>query len=122
MRWRSLPRRMADTRPSPVQHAKTSSTHIVLKISFCKTLDSLQVLFVSDLFRPIDKLAVELFLNRDVRHGCSRRSPMPVLLAGWDPHHVTGPNLLDRSAFTLDPATARRYDERLTERVRVPGR
>src|SRR5665811_2139905 len=42
------------------------------------------------------------------------RSAMPGLLAWREPHHVTGPNLLDRSAFTLGPAAARRYNERLT--------
>jgi hypothetical protein len=34
------------------------------------------ILFVADLFHPVDNLAVELFLNSDVRHGRDRRSPM----------------------------------------------
>src|ERR1700756_5316817 len=46
---------------------------------------------------------------------------MPVLLAGREPDHITGPDLLDRSAFALSPAAARRDDEGLTERMRVPG-
>src|SRR5437016_2398696 len=94
----------------------------MLLLSRRDSLVSLQVLFVTDLFHPIDDLAVELFLNRDMCHHRSRRRPMPVLLSGREPHHVTRPNLLNRSAFALGPAAARRYDERLTERVRMPGR
>src|SRR5579859_1022789 len=33
------------------------------------------VLLVADLFHPVDNLAVEPFLNRDVRHGSGRRGP-----------------------------------------------
>ena len=40
------------------------------------------VLFVTNLFHPVNGLAVELFLNGDVRHGCGRRGAVPVLLAG----------------------------------------
>ncbi len=47
---------------------------------------------------------------------------MPVLLAGGEPDHITGPDLLDRSAFALSPATAGSDDESLTERVSVPCR
>ncbi len=45
---------------------------------------------------------------------------MPVLLAGREPDHITRPDVLDRSAFALDPATASRDDESLTPRMRVP--
>jgi hypothetical protein len=44
---------------------------------------------------------------------------MPVLLAGRKPHHIARPNLLNGSAFALDPAKTRGDDQRLTERV--PG-
>ena len=80
------------------------------------------VLFVADLFHPVDNLAVELFLNGDVRHGRGRRGSMPVLLAGREPDHITGPDLLDRAAPALRPAAASRDDERLTERMRMPCR
>jgi hypothetical protein len=83
---------------------------------------SLSVLFVSDLFHPIDDLAVELVLNRNMHHGSSRRSPVPVLLAGREPDHIARADLFDRSAFTLGPAAARRDDKRLPERVRMPSR
>ena len=39
------------------------------------------VLLVADLFHPVDNLAVELFLNGDVRHGSGRRGPVSALLA-----------------------------------------
>src|ERR1022692_2289987 len=71
------------------------------------------VLFVADLFHPVDNFPGELFLNGNVRHGCGRRRPMPVLLAGREPDHLTGPDLLDRSAFALRPAAASRDDEGL---------
>jgi hypothetical protein len=47
---------------------------------------------------------------------------MPVLLAGREPDDITGPGLLDRFAFALDPAEASRDDESLTERMCVPCR
>jgi hypothetical protein len=37
-------------------------------------------LFTGDLFHPVDNLAVKLFLNGFMRHGCGRRSLMLVLL------------------------------------------
>src|SRR2546421_9179402 len=37
-----------------------------------------QVLFVTDLLHPIDGLAVELFLNSNVRHGCGWRGTVPM--------------------------------------------
>jgi hypothetical protein len=58
----------------------------------------LLILFVADLFHPVDGLAVELFLNGDVRHGRGRRSTMPMLLARGEPDHVTRPDFFDRSS------------------------
>src|ERR1700683_698631 len=78
------------------------------------------VLFVADLFHPVDNLTVLLFLNGDVRHGRGGRGPMPVLLARREPDHVTRPDLLDGSAPTLGPAAASRDDESLTERMGMP--
>ena len=45
---------------------------------------------------------------------------MPVLFAGREPDHVTGPDLLDRPAFALSPAAASHDDESLAERMRMP--
>src|SRR5512137_1392815 len=46
-------------------------------------------LLVADLFHPVRGLAVEIFLNGDVGHGCGRRSAVPVLLARQDRDHIT---------------------------------
>jgi hypothetical protein len=80
------------------------------------------VLFIADLFHPINDLAVEIFLNGDVRHGCGRRCAMPMLQTRRKPDYITGPNLLDRTALTLNPAEARGDDQCLAERMRVPCR
>ena len=77
-------------------------------------------MFVADLFHPVDNLTVELFLNSDVRNGRGGRSPMPVLLAGREPDHITGPDLFDKSALALNPAAPGAHDQSLTERVRMP--
>src|SRR5437667_3427792 len=80
----------------------------------------LPILFVVDFLHPVDGLAVEPFLNRDVRHGSRWRGAVPVFLTGRERDHVTGANLLDRAAPTPGASAARRHDERLTERVGVP--
>ena len=49
------------------------------------------------------------------------RRPVPMLLAGREPHDVAGPDLLDRAALALHPAQPGCDDQRLTERMRVPG-
>src|SRR5207244_11498605 len=78
------------------------------------------VLFVADLLHPVDGLAVELFHNRDVRHGRGWRRAVPMLLTRRAPDHVTGPNLLDRTAPALHQAAAGRHDQCLTQRMGVP--
>src|SRR3954451_12293981 len=83
---------------------------------------SLAILLVADVLHPVDHLAVDRLLDGDVRHGRRGRRPVPVLLARWEPDDVTGADLLDRPSLSLGPAAARRDDERLAERVRVPRR
>jgi len=78
------------------------------------------ILLAAYLLHPVHDLAVELFLNGDVRHGRCRRCPVPVLLAWREPDHIAGPDELDRSAFALSPATSCCDDESLSERMRVP--
>src|SRR5579871_3408314 len=80
------------------------------------------VLFVADLFHPLDHLAVQRFLNGDMGHRRGWRSTMPVLLAGRTQDHVSGPDLLLGLAPTLGPAEAGGHDQRLTERMRMPSR
>jgi hypothetical protein len=79
-----------------------------------------RVLFVADLFHPVDDLAVELFLGGDMRHGGGRRGAMPVLLARRKPDHVAGPDFLDRAALALRPAATGGDNQGLAQRMRVP--
>src|SRR6516165_1589098 len=65
------------------------------------------VLLVADFLHPLDVLAVELFLDRDMAHGRGCRRAVPVLLAGWKPDDIAGPDFLDRAALALRPAAAR---------------
>src|SRR5690349_24059306 len=81
----------------------------------------LAVLLGGDLLHPLDHLAVERLLDRDVRHGGGRRGTVPVLLAGWEPDHVARPNLFDRPTPALRPTAAGRHDEHLAQRVGVPS-
>src|SRR6266568_1665524 len=82
---------------------------------------STQLLLESDrIVHPIDRLAVELFLNGDVHHGCGCCCAVPVLFTGWEPYHVTRPNFLDRASPALCPAAASCHDQGLTQRMRVP--
>ena len=79
------------------------------------------VLFVADFFHPIDRFAVQRFLNRDMSHRGRRRSAMPMLFTGRKPDHITGPDFLDRAASALRPTKTGRNDQRLTEWMRMPG-
>src|SRR3954451_7267260 len=67
-------------------------------------------------------LAVLLLLDGDVAHGGRGRRAVPVLLARLEPDHVPPPDILDGPALALDPAAAGGDDQRLAERVGVPGR
>src|SRR5215469_3656603 len=79
------------------------------------------ILRVTNVFQPIDNLAVKRFGDRDVRHCRGRSCTMPVLLARREPDNVARPDLLNRPALALREAAACRHDQRLTERMRVPG-
>ena len=56
------------------------------------------------------------------RHRRGWRRAVPMLLAGRNPDHVARPDLLYRPAPALCTAAARRHDQRLPQRVRMPGR
>src|SRR5579864_7908058 len=78
------------------------------------------ILFVANVLHPVDNFSIELFLNGDVCHGRSWRGSMPVLLAGRKPDHITRADFFHRPAPSLRAAAARRDDERLSKRMRVP--
>jgi hypothetical protein len=61
----------------------------------------LAILFVADLFHPVHGLAIEPFLNGDVRHGGGGCGAVPVLLTRRKPDDVARPNLLDRASPAL---------------------
>ena len=61
------------------------------------------ILLVADLFHPIDHLAVNALLDRDVSHGRRGCGSMPMLLAQREPHDIAGPDLLDRSHLRAEP-------------------
>ena len=75
---------------------------------------------VADLFHPVDNVPVQCFLQSDVRHRGCRGSSVPMLFGGSKPDHIARMNLFDRSTFALCPTTSGSYDERLSERMRVP--
>src|SRR6476469_5106608 len=83
---------------------------------------SLPVLVIGDLLQPVDVFSAEGFLNSDVRHGRRWRSAVPMLQARRKPHHIAGADFLDRSALALHPSETGGDDQRLAERMRVPGR
>src|SRR5260370_28717048 len=102
---------------SHCQRSKLSSYTWIWLLS-CSS--SACVLFVADLFHPVDGFAVELFLNRDMGHRRDWSGAVPMLLTRRNPDDVPRPNLLDRPSPALCPATTGRHDQGLTERVCVP--
>src|SRR5947199_10723431 len=79
------------------------------------------VLFIADVLHPLDDFSVERFLNGDMRHRSRRRRAVPMLRVRRKPDDVTRPDFLDRTALALRPSDARRDDQRLTERMCMPG-
>src|SRR5207302_3702254 len=75
------------------------------------------ILFAADLFHPVDRLAVKAFLNGEVHHSCGWRCTVPVLLLRLEPDHVPRMNVFYWPTPALDPAAARRHDQRLAQRV-----
>jgi hypothetical protein len=66
-----------------------------------KEVRSPAVLVVADLSDPLDELAVELFLDGNVRHGRGCRSAVPMLLTWREPDHVARSDFLDRASPAL---------------------
>ena len=50
------------------------------------------------------------------------RGAVPVLLAGREPDHVTGPDFFDGAALALNPAETGGHDQGLAEWMRMPSR
>ena len=92
-----------------------------LLLAASSQLSTSPVLFVGNVFHPVHRLAVQRFLNGDMRHRGRRGRAMPMLLTGRKPDHIARPNFLDRTALTLRPAESGGDDQRLTEWMRMPG-
>ena len=80
------------------------------------------VLFVAHLFHPVDRFAVELFLNGDMGHRRGWSGAVPMLLTRRNPHYVTRSNYLDRTSPALCSATTSGHYQSLPQRVGVPRR
>ena len=65
---------------------------------------SIAVLFVADLLQPVDDFAVLGLGDGDMRHRRCRRGAVPMFLAGCEPDHIAGADVLDRTALALRPA------------------
>ena len=92
-----------------------------MRQSFPRGLSSLAVLVVADFFQPVHRLAVERFLNGDMRHGRRRRGTVPMLFAGRDRDHIAGMDFLNRTALLLYPSETGGDDQSLPKRMGVPG-
>ena len=79
------------------------------------------ILLVADLFQPVHGPAIQLFLDGDVRQGGGRRGAVPMFLAGRKPDDVAGPDFFNRPAPALCASAASGDDERLAQRMGVPG-
>ena len=79
------------------------------------------VVFGSDVLHPVHGLAIELFLNGDVRHSRGRCGAVPMLLTWMEPDDVPGSNDLFWAILALRPSAAGRDDQGLTERMGMPG-
>src|SRR5271156_461250 len=114
-------RAVASPNPLLAPVITTTFPSILLLITFTP-MNSGLVLFVADLLHPVDRLAVELFQNGNMRHRGGRRGAVPMLLAGRTPDYVAGPDFLFRFAPTLRPAASGGDDQRLPERMGMPRR
>ena len=79
------------------------------------------ILFVGDVFEPIDDFAIETFLDGEVGHGGGGRGAVPMFFAGRKPDDVSGANFLDGTAPALGAAATGGDDERLAERMGMPS-
>lgn len=80
------------------------------------------ILVVAHVLHPLDDLAIEAFLDREMRHPRGRRSTMPVPLARRKPDDVAQSDFFNGTTRALHATDTRGDDQRLAQRVRVPCR
>ena len=78
------------------------------------------VLSVADFLQPVDGLAIERLLDRDVSHRRGGRRAVPVFFTRRKPDHVARTNLLNRTALALRSTAACCHDQRLAEWMSMP--
>jgi hypothetical protein len=80
------------------------------------------VLFIADLFHPVDEFSVECFLNGDMGHAVVAVAPCQCFSCGG--HHTTSPrpNFQDRTSPALHEAATRCYDEVPAQRMKYATR
>ena len=79
------------------------------------------ILLVSDLFQPVHNLAVEMFLNGDVRLGGGGRSAVPMFFTRRKPDDIAGMNCFNRAALALRESAAGGNNQSPPERMRAPS-
>src|SRR6266446_4164918 len=82
---------------------------------------SFAILFVADLFHPVDIPAVNEFLNGDMTHSVGRGGAVPMLHTRRRPDHITRPYLPLVAIPFLHPTHARCDDQDLAGRMSMPG-
>lgn len=70
---------------------------------------------------PEERRGRPRFLNSGMCHRAWRAGPMPMLLIRFEPDHIARPDFFNRAAPLLHSADAGRDDQRLPERMRMPG-
>jgi hypothetical protein len=78
------------------------------------------VLFIADLFHPISRLPIELFLDGYMSHGCSCSCAMPMLFTWWNPDYITWMDFFFGTIPALDPTASICYNQSLTKRMSMP--
>src|SRR5665213_3337626 len=120
-RWQKNPRGMPTSIPALVAtYAASIASPTLAGTGSNKRGTSLPVMFIADVLHPVHGFTVQPFLNGDVRHRGCLGGAVPVLLAGREPDHVARTNVFDRPAPALRESAARRHEQRLPERMRVP--
>jgi hypothetical protein len=80
------------------------------------------ILLVGDVLHPLNGLAGQRFLDRDVSHRSRRRRPMPMLLTWREPDNVPRTNLFNRTTPALRQPEPSRDNQSLAKRMRMPRR
>src|ERR1044072_6802409 len=78
------------------------------------------VFLVGHVLHPLDMLASERFLHRDVNHAGIRACAVPVFLVRRNPDGIAGLDLADWAAFRLHAPDAGDDMQRLPARMRMP--